>query len=140
MLLVASHIKPWAASDPKAERLAPDNGLLLNALHDKAFDQGLITITKDLKIVVSSAVSHNAPENDCPWRYNGEPIAPPRRFSPRADFVEYHNDVVFIPQLRHTMRQVLRKVLPQLRVGNVHVCAQDSSSKKHVVDILDKPV
>lgn len=97
MLLVASHIKPWAASDPKAERLAPDNGLLLNALHDKAFDQGLITITKDLKIVVSSAVSHNAPENDCLWRYNGETIAPPRRFSPRADFIEYHNDVVFIP-------------------------------------------
>lgn len=63
-LLVASHIKPWKASDPKTERLAPDNGLLLNALHDRAFDQGLITITKDLKIIVSSMVRHEAPEDE----------------------------------------------------------------------------
>lgn len=39
-LLVASHIKPWTASDPKTEGPTPDNGLLLNALHDKAFDRG----------------------------------------------------------------------------------------------------
>ena len=60
-LLVASHIKPWSVSDPRTERLAPDNGLLLNALHDKAFDQGFITITKDLKVVVSGTVGHGAP-------------------------------------------------------------------------------
>lgn len=39
-LLVTSHIKPWTASDSKTEGPAPDNGLLLNALHDKAFDRG----------------------------------------------------------------------------------------------------
>ena len=33
-LLVASHIKSCIVSDPMTERLAPDNGLLLNALHD----------------------------------------------------------------------------------------------------------
>lgn len=76
--MVASHIKPWKASDSKTERLAPDNGLLLNALHDKAFDQGLITITKDLKIVVSGAVGREMPEDRCLWRYNGEPIALPK--------------------------------------------------------------
>lgn len=64
-LLVASHIKLWKVSDPKTERLAPDNGLLLNALHDKAFDRGLITITKDLMIVVSGAVGHETPEDEC---------------------------------------------------------------------------
>ncbi|MZJ69055.1 HNH endonuclease [Collinsella aerofaciens] len=63
-LLVASHIKPRAVSDPKTERLAPDNGLLLNALHDKAFDRGLITITKDLKMVVSGVVGHETPEDE----------------------------------------------------------------------------
>ena len=94
-LLVASHIKPWKVSDPKTERLAPDNGLLLNALHDKAFDRGLITITKDLKIVVSSVVEHETPEDEYLWRCNGEPIALPKRFAPRAEFIEYHNDMVF---------------------------------------------
>lgn len=94
-LLVASHIKPWKVSDSKTERLAPDNGLLLNALHDKAFDRGLITITKDLKIVVSSVVEHETPEDEYLWRYNGEPITLPKRFAPRAEFIEYHNDMVF---------------------------------------------
>ncbi len=94
-LLVASHIKPWSVSDPRTERLAPDNGLLLNALHDKAFDQGLITITKDLKIVISSVVGHGAPEDEFLWRYNGERIALPKQSSPRPEFIEYHNDMVF---------------------------------------------
>lgn len=94
-LLVASHIKPWIVSDPKTERLAPYNGLLLNALHDKAFDRGLITITKDLKIVVSGVVGHETPEDEYLWRYNGEPITLPKRFAPRAEFIEYHNDMVF---------------------------------------------
>ena len=40
-LLVASHIVPWA--DNKEKRLDPANGLLLNSLLDRAFDQGLIT-------------------------------------------------------------------------------------------------
>mgnify|MGYP002777016415 CR=1 FL=1 len=41
-LLTASHIVPWAA-DP-ANRLNPANGLCLNALHDRAFDRGWLTI------------------------------------------------------------------------------------------------
>ena len=94
-LLVASHIKPWSVSDPRTERLAPDNGLLLNALHDRAFDRGLITITKELKIVVSSAVGHEAPEDEYLWRYNGDRITLPKQSSPRAEFIEYHNDMVF---------------------------------------------
>lgn len=94
-LLVASHIKPWKVADRKTERLAPDNGLLLNALHDKAFDRGLITITKDYKIVVSSMIRHEAPEDEYLWRYNGETIALPNLFPPRAEFIEYHNDMVF---------------------------------------------
>lgn len=52
-LLVASHIKPWAVSDPKTERTNPCNGLCLNALHDKAFDRGLITVLPDYTVRVS---------------------------------------------------------------------------------------
>lgn len=95
-LLVASHIKPWSTSDPATERLAPDNGLLLNALHDRAFDQGLITIDKDLRIVVSPAVpKDDAAANRFLWEYEGCQIEEPLAFKPRSEFIEYHNDVIF---------------------------------------------
>lgn len=53
-LLIASHIKPWKVSNNEDEKTNPRNGLCLNALHDKAFDRGLITIDKNYKIIVSS--------------------------------------------------------------------------------------
>ena len=55
-LLVASHIKPWKDADSRTERTNPMNGLTLNALHDKAFDRGLITVTPDYIIKVSSEI------------------------------------------------------------------------------------
>jgi putative restriction endonuclease len=45
-LLRASHIKPWRVSDD-AERLDPDNGLLLAVHLDALFDKGLITFEDD---------------------------------------------------------------------------------------------
>lgn len=47
-LLVASHIIPW--SEDAANRLNPRNGLCLNALHDRAFDRGLMWIEPDFTI------------------------------------------------------------------------------------------
>ncbi len=47
-LLMASHIKPWGKFP--AERLNPRNGLCLSTLHDAAFDGGLITLDKNLKV------------------------------------------------------------------------------------------
>lgn len=41
VLLLASHIVPW--SRDKANRLNPSNGLCLSAIHDRAFDRGLIS-------------------------------------------------------------------------------------------------
>lgn len=94
-LLVASHIKPWSESTP-AERLAPDNGLLLNGLHDRAFDKGLITLDKDLRVVVSPRVPKSGDaENALLWSYEGREIARPSIYAPRREFVEYHNDVIF---------------------------------------------
>ena len=95
-LLVASHIKPWRVADPKTERLTPDNGILLNALHDKAFDKGLITINKDLRVVVSRKVSKKGPEGEFLWRFDGQSIERPELYPPRREFIEYHNDVVFL--------------------------------------------
>ena len=95
-LLVASHIKPWAACEDRHDRLDPRNGLLLNALHDRAFDSGLITLDKGLRIVVSGTVPHDSPNDEWLWRYSGEKIALPSCNAPAPEFIEYHRDCVFV--------------------------------------------
>ncbi len=57
-LLTASHIKPWAVSEP-AEKLDVDNGFLMCPNHDRLFDQGFITFDEDGKILVSSSMRQN---------------------------------------------------------------------------------
>lgn len=60
-LLRASHIKPWAvASD--YERVDPHNGLLLSALWDAAFDQGLVSFADDGRLLVGPKLSAQAVE------------------------------------------------------------------------------
>lgn len=53
-LLVASHIVPW--HEDKAHRLNPSNGLCLSAIHDRAFDQRLITLSDDLRVMLSKSL------------------------------------------------------------------------------------
>ncbi|ROR24542.1 HNH endonuclease [Comamonas sp. BIGb0124] len=50
-LLIASHIKPWRLCTTRADRLSPDNGLLLSPNFDKVFDRGLISFTDNFKIL-----------------------------------------------------------------------------------------
>ena len=96
-LLIASHIKPWAVSDPERERVNPSNGLCLNALHDKAFDKGLITVLPDYTIRVSPHLKKNGGIESLQWlfKYEHHRIMLPERFLPGREFLEYHNDVVF---------------------------------------------
>lgn len=53
-LVIASHIVPW--SQDTKNRLNPQNGLCLSALHDRAYDQGLITVMPDYTVRVSAAL------------------------------------------------------------------------------------
>jgi len=96
-LLNASHIVPWTV-DVK-NRTNPRNGLCLNAIHDRAFDCGLLTITTDLRVEVSPkarGVGADKASEDFLWRFNGVAISAPRRFAPDADFLRYHHDHVFL--------------------------------------------
>ncbi len=91
-LVVASHIVPW--SEDVSNRLNPRNGLCLSALHDRAFDQGLITVMPDFRVRVSAKLK--AYEDDAFIRaslleFDGRPIAMPNRFSPSTVFLEHHN-------------------------------------------------
>lgn len=55
-LLIASHIKPWAASTDE-EKIDPYNGYILSPLYDKLFDRGFITFTENRHIVLSEFIS-----------------------------------------------------------------------------------
>ena len=55
-LLIASHIKPWAASNDK-EKIDPKNGYMLSPLYDKLFDRGFITFTDDRHMIVSDWIT-----------------------------------------------------------------------------------
>ncbi len=97
-LLVASHIKPWKDSNEKTERTNPKNGLCLNALHDKAFDRGFITLDNDYKIIVSERLKEfpmDLKTKDWLVSYDKKTIVLPDKFLPDKEFIQYHNDVVF---------------------------------------------
>ena len=96
-VLVASHIKPWAESD-KTERLNPQNGLCLNALHDRAFDRGIISMADDCSVLVSRQIAHSASVAVQEWLlgYNGRRITLPSRFAPRPDLLAWHRENVFL--------------------------------------------
>lgn len=55
-LLIASHIKPWAAANDD-EKIDPYNGYMLSPLYDKLFDRGFITFTEDRHIILSEFIS-----------------------------------------------------------------------------------
>jgi len=95
-LLVASHIIPW--SKDKANRLNPRNGLCLSVLHDRAFDQGFITLTNDLRVLVSRPLRENG--NDFTrgifGPLHGRPIDLPERFGPDQAFLNWHRQERFV--------------------------------------------
>ena len=99
-LLVASHIKPWRDADPLTERVNVENGLLLNSLHDAAFDSGLITLDFDYRLVMSRELKKRAAHEmneGYNWLLSTEKrrIRLPKVHRPSKDFITYHQDVVF---------------------------------------------
>ena len=94
-LLVASHIVPWRYD--AANRTNPRNGLLLSALHDKAFDSGVITIDDDMAVKVSRKYAVNGGEffANAISRYDGRPISLPEKFAPDQEFLAYHRERIF---------------------------------------------
>lgn len=94
-LLIASHIIPWKADDKN--RLNPSNGLCLSALHDKAFDIGLISLNSDFRVIVSPSIQIY---NDDFLRrsilhYAGHAVAQPDKFRPQMDFISYHREHIY---------------------------------------------
>jgi putative restriction endonuclease len=90
-LLVASHIVPWSMD--AHNRLNPQNGLCLSALHDKAFDIGLLTVLPDYTVRVSAQLKQAKVDSftrEALVAFDGRAIAMPERFKPHAEFLESH--------------------------------------------------
>jgi hypothetical protein len=94
-LLVASHIVPWRLN--KLHRLDPRNGLALSALHDRAFDVGLITIDEDMTVQVSPNLTAQGDEffTNAIEYYGGQPIRLPHKFGVGEEYLAFHREHVF---------------------------------------------
>lgn len=95
-LLIAGHIVPWSIDDKN--RLNPRNGISINALHDKAFENGLMTITPDYKVKISNTLYAKKRTDFLEkyfFQYDNQEIILPSRFLPDTDFLRYHNENKF---------------------------------------------
>lgn len=95
-LLVASHIVPWSVD--QKQRTNPANGLCLNALHDAAFDRGLITFDDSMRLVVSRALEDSCALGEAKaflLAYKGQRVAKAERFRPQVEFLAYHRTHIF---------------------------------------------
>ena len=99
-LLLASHIIPWADKSHKKDRLNPCNGICLSALYDKAFDQGLITISPDnYSVILSSALQENETKAYYDKHFGcikGQKLTLLTEYLPSREFLAYHRDKVFV--------------------------------------------
>jgi len=99
-LLLASHIIPRADKSHKKDRLNPCNGICLSALYDKAFDQGLITISPDnYSVILSSALQENETKAYYDKHFGcikGQKLTLPTEYLPSREFLAYHRDKVFV--------------------------------------------
>lgn len=85
-LLTASHIVGWA--EDHSVRLNPQNGICLNALHDRAFDRHLISFDEDYRLIIAQDVPSEARKSL--ERIDSPRLALPSRFLPSQSFLERH--------------------------------------------------
>ena len=96
-LLNASHIVPWSADSKR--RADPTNGIALCALHDRAFDRGLISLENDLKILTSTSLrtkGHSELHRIALVEIEGKELTLPHRFHPDREAIAYHRQNIFV--------------------------------------------
>lgn len=91
--LEAAHVRWVQAGGPDSI----GNGLACCSLHHLAFDRGAMTISEDLRIVVSSRVHGSGRAEEMFYALHGQGLRRPSRRAgyPRAEFLEWHRRQVF---------------------------------------------
>ena len=95
-LLEASHIVGWTKDE--ANRTNPQNGLCLNVLFHRAYDENLIGISPDYKVFVSEEFlgkkyrEENGITKEYVMSFNNRELILPKRFLPDRDLLAIHFD------------------------------------------------
>ena len=95
-LLDACHIVGW--KDDESNRTNPQNGLCLNVLFHRAYDENLIGISPDYEIFVSEEFFGTKLKNvdsqtkEYVMNYNKRKLIMPKRFLPDRDLLAVHFD------------------------------------------------
>jgi putative restriction endonuclease len=97
---MASHIKPWTASDNR-ERSAITNGICACPNHDRGFDRGLLSVDRGLRIqrapILIGAIQANM---EVAQIFGAEGmreslLVPAGAYIPGSDFIGFHRQNVF---------------------------------------------
>jgi putative restriction endonuclease len=92
--LQASHIVDWSTDE--ANRTNPENGLCLNVLFHKAYDEHLLGITPDYEIIVAKDFFLSKPQNveestvNFIMEFDHKKIITPKRFFPDRELLAEH--------------------------------------------------
>lgn len=96
-LLNASHIIPWSICVER--RADPTNGIALCALHDRAFDRGLISLNETYDVILSKRIKtfkHLSTILQIGLLdMEGVTLSLPSRFPPDKDALRYHREHIF---------------------------------------------
>jgi predicted restriction endonuclease len=96
-LIQASHIIPWARAEGR--RVDPRNGIALSALHDRAFDRGLIAFDEDLRVIVSARLRIGNPSEIhriALLAIEGKRLRLPTRYAPDPVALAWHRENIFV--------------------------------------------
>lgn len=89
-LLIASHIKPWVASND-IEKIDPLNGFMLTPTFDRLFDRGFLSFTNDKKTILSPFLSNMTYSK---IGISDNKIIPHLPIDGREGYLEYHRNSI----------------------------------------------
>ena len=87
----ASHIISWAKR--KDTRMDPQNGLLLSATYDAAFDKYLISFDPDYRLLISRDIADHFTSESVKIHFlkrEGQIIELPKHYIPKQEYLEEH--------------------------------------------------
>lgn len=94
-VLRASHIIAW--KEDKKNRMNPENGILLSATYDAAFDKHLISFDEDYKMIISKEIKDHYTSdvvNEYFFKKEGDKLILPSRYLPSQDLLQKHRELL----------------------------------------------
>lgn len=96
-VLRASHIVAWA--EDKANRMDPENGILLSATYDAAFDRHLISFDDDYRMIISKEIKEyytSEVTKEYFERFEGKQMILPVKFMPNQNLLARHRELLIV--------------------------------------------